>query len=713
MSSASKGRIGRALAACAGLWLTAGPGPGGALAAASDWARTEVSQVRLISATAAVGTAETLRLGLQFRLEPGWKIYWRSPGDAGTPPRLDFSGSTNLAGAEMTWPAPRRFFEAADLETVGYLDEVVLPLAVRPERPGAPVALRARLDYQVCELICIPVTAQLALELPAGPAAATPFTQLIERYQARVPGAPAAAGIEVVEVGVTGAPPAQTLRLVARSAVPFTAPELFVEAPDIFRLPAGRATLGARGGEVTLALPVEARDGADLAGTPVVLTLVDGERAAEMALTLEPLAAAAGGDGLAVMLALALLGGLILNLMPCVLPVLSLKLLGVIGHGGGERRRVTLSFVASAAGIVVSFLVLAGAAVAVKLAGGAVGWGMQFQQPGFLVFVILVLGLFAYNLIGLYQVRLPGWLGDLGLAAGDRAERLGGGLAGHFMTGAFATLLATPCSAPFLGTAVSFALGRGAGEILAVFAALGLGMSAPYLLVAAFPGLATRLPRPGRWMAWVLAALALALLGTAAWLVTVLAAIAGWPAAGAVAGVLLLAAPAIRIARAQGALRPLGAGALAVLLAAAFAAPAALESPAPQSRPGATAEAVDWRPFDADAIAPAVAAGQVVFVDVTADWCVTCKVNKRVVLDSDEVAARLTAPWVVRMRADWTRPDQRIADYLASFDRYGIPFNAVYGPGVPDGRALSELLTRAEVSSALDAARGPVAAAID
>ena len=659
-----------------------------------------MSQVRLISATAAVGSGEDMRLGLQFQLDPGWKIYWRSPGDSGSPPMPDFGESENVAAVDVAWPAPQRFRELADLETAGYMGETVLPLRLRVARPGEAVRVRATVPYQACETICIPYVARLALDLPDGDAGATPFARVIDRYDARVPGPPDAAGVEVISIGVSGVPPNERFEVALRSPIPFEAPALFVEAASRYRVPAGAVSIGAGGTEARLAAPVESRGGESLVGQAVVVTVADRGRAVEMPVTVAAVAAAPSSASLWFMLGIALLGGLVLNLMPCVLPVLSLKLLGAVGHGGAAPGRVRASFVASAAGIVASFLVLAGAAVAVRLAGGAVGWGIQFQQPAFLVFLALVLSLFAYNLFGLFEIGLPGWLGEAGSRVGAGSRSGGAGLAGHFAAGAFATLLATPCSAPFLGTAVSFALSRGAAEILAIFAALGTGMAAPYLAVAAFPRLVTWLPRPGRWMLWVRTVLGAALLGTAVWLVSVLAAQAGVGAALAVAAVCALAAPAIGIARRPGRLRPVGFGLLAAAVAAAFLAPAL----APPPHPAAEAAVGDWRPFDARALRAALADGRTVFVDVTADWCVTCKVNKTLVLDSEPVRSRLAHPAVVAMRADWTRPDPAISAYLASFDRYGVPFNAVYGPGARSGIALPELLRPDAVIAALERA---------
>lgn len=683
-------------------------GPASALAVSSEWSRTDVSQVRLIAARTATGDSAEIRAGLQFQLEPGWKIYWRSPGDSGLPPIPDFSQSENVADVAMRWPAPQRFFEAAELETIGYLDEAVFPLTIRLDRPGDPVTLRTTLDYQACEQVCIPFSAELLLEVPSGEAEPSGFAQLVERYEERVPRDAGLSGVEIVSAGLTGTPPSQFVEVSLKSPVPFDDGEMFVEAPNQFRIPASEQSLQANRTQLTLRAPVEARADRDLTGEAITITVISGDRAIEI-----PIAAAAAtvetsdasSVSLLLMLLIALLGGLILNLMPCVLPVLSLKLLGAIGHGGGERRHVAKSFVAAAAGIVVSFLVLAAGAVVVKLAGGAVGWGIQFQQPVFLVFLVLVLSLFAYNLFGLYEVGLPGWLGDVGMRTGADAVAKGG-MAGHFITGAFATLLATPCSAPFLGTAVGFALSRGPFEIFAIFAALGIGMAAPYLAVAAFPGLATSLPKPGRWMVWLRVVMGIALAGTAIWLITVLAAQSGALAAVAVASLMLLIAPLIWLARSGPARRKVGLAAILVLAIATFAAPSALETHpgAGGMAGGAMTTDVEWQTFELSAVDAALAEGKTVFVDVTADWCVTCKVNKRLVLDNETVLERLRAPDVVCLRADWTRPSNAIAAYLASFGRYGIPFNVVYGPAARDGVVLPELLSADSVLSALDTA---------
>jgi len=667
----------------------------GSARAASDWAVGNAARVRLVAASQAVGTATELRLGLQFELKPGWKTYWRSPGDAGYPVTVDWQGSGNLADTRMLWPAPVRF-QLFGLETFGYADAVLLPIVARPAVPGEPISLRAQVRYLVCEEICVPHEASLALDLPSGEARPAPEAQDIDRAVALVPGDGRAVGLGLDAVTVGRAGDAAVLEVTAHSdLMPFEQPDLIVEGPPGFGFAAPEISM--LGDRASFRIAVSEPEGATpLASTALTFTLVDGARSLEAKRT--PVPARLGTGGLVAALGAALLGGLILNLMPCVLPVLALKLGNLLGHGGAERAHIRAAFLATAAGVLAAFLLLAVALVGLKTAGAAVGWGVQFQQPIFLAFMALLVTLFAGNLLGWFEVPLPGWLGDLGVRVGGRQSRLG-----DFATGALATLLATPCSAPFVGVAVGFALARGPREILAIFLALGLGLAAPYLAVAAVPTLAQNLPRPGRWMIYLKWLLALALFGTAGWLLSILA-VELDEASALTIGLLLLvvllslaAAPRLGNPSRLIARGLLAAAALAILIFPAFVERGA-------SRAAAEPDPL-WQPFEEARVAELVGDGRTVLVDVTAEWCVTCLANKRLVLDSNEVRARLGAG-VVALRADWTQPDPAIQDYLAGFGRYGIPFNAVYGPQAPDGIVLPELLTREAVLEAIAAAGG-------
>ena len=676
--------------------------PGSGRAEPGAWTKAGPVEARLVSSVQGVGALKTLPLGLEVRLEPGWKTYWRSPGDAGFAPRLDWTGSGNLAKADIAYPAPHRF-TVLGFETAGYDAEVLFPITAVPAEPGKPVDLSLNAELLVCSSICVPQTVTLDLSIPAGPAEPGPSANDIARAQSQVPGDGRASGLTITSVRAEGS----ALEVEVTSRETLVSPDLFVETDPPVSFPAPKRSFSDNDQRVRLRLDAaDAQPGLNLAGRPMTLTLVDGARSMETSVTAEAglIGSAAGGagasKGLAAMLGVALLGGLILNLMPCVLPVLSLKLLSIVQHGGRAPAAVRAGFLASAAGILVSFLALAGALVAVKAAGGAVGWGIQFQQPLFLVFMVVLVTLFAANLWGVFEVPLPRAI----------ADRLGGseghGLGGQFATGAFATLLATPCSAPFLGTAVGFALAGGPLEVFAIFAALGVGLALPYLLVATFPGIARLMPRPGRWMVALRRVLGAALALTAVWLLSVLMVQVGEVAALAVAVLMGGLVVALWLGRRlQSSARWAGPALAGLLALVAFAIPAAF-GPSAGAAPTVSDATTRWVPFAERAIRDEVSAGRVVFVDVTADWCITCQANKKLVLNRGEVAKRLDGAGLVAMRADWTRPDDGIARYLASHGRYGIPFNIVYGPGAPEGIALPELLTESVVLEALDRARG-------
>ncbi|MBK1836083.1 thioredoxin family protein [Azospirillum sp. YIM B02556] len=658
------------------------------------WVKAGQVEARLVSAVRATGDLTALPLGLELRLEPGWKTYWRTPGDAGFAPRLDWSRSNNLGGATLSYPAPHRF-SVLGFETAGYDTAVLFPIQGTPTTPGKPVDLALSAELLVCSEICVPQTLDLALALPAGPAGPSEVANDVARAQALVPKGPnGLLRIESVQ-GKGGA-----LEVEATAIDGFVTPDLFVETDPPLTFSAPKAVFSDNDRHVRLTLAVtDPSPGLDLSGRAMTLTLVDGDKAVEAPVTASAGSGASGGGGagLAAMLGVALLGGLVLNLMPCVLPVLSLKLMSVVKHGGRAPAAVCAGFLASAAGILASFLLMASVLVGVKAAGGAVGWGIQFQQPLFLVFMVVLVTLFSANLWGLFEVPLPRVL----------ADRLGGdGLAGPFATGMFATLLATPCSAPFLGTAVGFALSKGPVEIYAIFATLGVGLALPYLAVAAWPRVAGWLPRPGRWMATLKIVLGFALMLTALWLLSVLTAQIGEVAAATVGLLMAALVLALWVGRsARGAARAAGPMLAGVLAIVAFAMPAVV-GPSAGAAPVAGDSKARWVPFAEPTIREHVAAGRTVFVDVTADWCITCQANKKLVLNRGEVAQRLEESGVVAMRADWTRPDAAIAKFLADHGRYGIPFNIVYGPGAPDGIALPELLSDGAVLEALSKAAG-------
>ena len=505
-----------------------------------------------------------------------------------------------------------------------------------------------------------------------------------------MPGDGAAHGLTLKSASAAGDDKAPVLRVSVNSLMPLKAPDLIVEGPSGLYFPKPRVTISGAGHHALLEIAVKRLSGGPpLAGAALTITVTDGNRGLEAHIV----PAAEFGPPLWPILLAALLGGLILNLMPCVLPVLSLKLIAFVGHSGKERTHVRWSFLASTAGVLASFLALASLLAGLRAAGEAAGWGVQFQHPLFLSGMALMLTALAGNLWGWFEIPLPGFAGRL--AEATESQR---GLLGDFLTGALATLLATPCTVPFLSTAVGFALAGGTAQIFGMFLLIGLGLSAPYILVAAVPDLALHLPHPGRWMLHLKRVLGLGLAGTALWLLHVLAGQVGLGAALATGAALvvlssLLALASLpRRARAAG----LGLAALAALLAPSLVA----EAPPPAVQDGV------WQPFSETALADLLGKGRTVLVDATAAWCINCQVNKALVFDRGWTADALMKGRIAGLRADWTSPDPAIARYLASFGRYGIPFDAVYGPRAPQGLALPSLLTEDAVRKAVEAAGG-------
>ena len=666
MSPASQTLLARTILRCfgilAGLAAALLPALWPAVSPASESAWTgdqTIGEARLVSAVAATGTLETLPLGLEFTLAPGWKIYWRTPGEAGLSPVINLADSPTpgLSGS-FRWPLPKRF-DAFGFDNFGYENAVILPFNVTGHAVGAPVQITADLEALACADICVPLAGRLELTLPDGTATPSRHAQAMAQYAAMVP-RPAD------QDGVSASAP--SLRIVAAEAregglhvalaegAPAVA-ELFVEGlPNIaFKAPEKRAD-----GLFMAAVPAEALQ---LAGQRLTLTVSAPPEFGEFEVAVAAAGGAAGGvgsvpsDGMlsagaglsARIMLLAFLGGLILNLMPCVLPVLALKLSSVLSAVGAPRRELRLRFLAGAAGIISSFMLLAGGLAMLRLAGGTVGWGIQFQNPVFLMVMIAMLGIFALSLVDRVIIPVPRFAQAL---AGTTGGPQDSSYRGDFLAGMLATILATPCSAPFVGTAVAAALSGGMTDLFGIFLALGIGLAAPWLLVAAHPSLVAFLPRPGPWMAWMKRGLALLLLGTMLWLGTVLAEVL---------------------------------------------------SPAAPDR--ANSDTL-WRPWSQQVMADSLAAGTPVFVDVTADWCVTCKANKALVLNREPVAAAMARAVnqgeLVLLRADWTRPDDAIAGFLASHGRFGIPFNMLITPQGKADVILPEILTGRSVMDALE-----------
>ncbi len=663
--------------------------------------------VTLISEGASIEPGSPLWVGLRQRIAPGWHTYWLNPGDSGEAPSIEWSLPTGFGAEPIVWPQPERL-PVGPAMSYGYTKEVVLLTRVTvpaDARPGSRVTLRGRASWLVCEKICIPEEADVALTLPvaAGRPAPAATAPAIERARRAVPApSPWAATLSATAETVTVAVAASRLAADRISDVWFFPARWGVidhAAPQAVTVDGNGITLRVARG----ALP----DGpaTDLDGVLVMRERLDQglvSQAFAIRATASPGSSTAGaGLSLAVAIGLALAGGLILNLMPCVLPVLSVKAIALVSHARTSSAVLRRHGLCYAAGVLASFAALAGTLVALRAGGAEVGWGFQLQSP-------VVVGALAYLLFAL-GLSLSGVL-----VLGARLTGVGHGLAarpgyrGSFFTGALAAVAATPCTAPFMGVAIGYALTQSPGTALLVFEALGLGLALPFLALSLVPAWRRLLPRPGPWMERLKQALAFPLYASVAWLVWVVSRQAGPDGVALVLiGLLLIgfAAWLHQATRAGTAARWRRAAtvlALGCVAGALGLAPLVTTSPAPSPAAAAPAGA-PWEPFTAERLAALRAQGTPVFVNFTAAWCITCLVNERVALHSPAVTDAFARRGVVYLKADWTSKSLEIAALLDSFGRSGVPLYVLYG-GASGARprVLPQILSEGTIVEAVE-----------
>ena len=677
---------------------------------------------QLVTQTDGVAPASGVVVAVVLSADPGWHTYWRNPGDAGEATTIRWSLPSGWRAGEIVWPAPRRL-PAGPITNYGYEGQVLLPTLIQAPadaRPGDRVAIAASVDYLVCAAVqCIPGSAALKIVLPIVSGLPPLDPHWGPAVQAAVAAAPKSAGLsaayqrngDLVRLAVAGTP-LEATRGSDAYFFPFD-DNLIDHAKD------QSVELGARGLTLTMtASPSSARTAAAARVRGVLK--VDG-KAFEIDAVQGPPPLGAGGLGrpaaggvvgsLVLAIVLAFAGGIILNLMPCVFPILSMKAIALTSHGENrpEARRNALAFVA---GVVASFLLLAGALIAARAGGAAIGWGFQLQSPIVVALLVLIMFAAALNLSGLYEI-------------GTSIQGLGSGLArwagpvGSLFTGALAVVVAAPCTAPFMGPALGYALTQPAVVGLTVFVALGLGFAAPFTLLSFSPGLIHRLPPPGPWMETMRKTLAFPLYASAAWLLWVLAHLTGPDGLGRpLTALVLIAAAAWVFGLAQ---RRKAAGgrswsllAVAALVAVLGIGLVASGSYPPGSRQSTTSEtSLPSAPFSPQNLAALRAQGRPVLVNFTAAWCVTCQVNERLTFSSPSVAEALRRSGGAYLIADWTSRNATIADALAAQGRVGVPLYLLYGAGGGAPITLPQILTPAIVVDALNRAsiRPPAQAA--
>ncbi len=603
-----------------------------------------------------------VRLLLDVTPNEGWKTYWRTPGDGGFRPAIAWEPQTKT---QWHWPRPVRF-DSAGFSSVGYDRRVVFPLDVAIDERQR---LRGKLTLSLCSNLCVVNSFPLDIDLASGPSAH--FAEAWDNAMRAVP--PDNGPVAVKSVVADN----DTLIVKLTTPEGWSRPDLFADNPAGANLSPPQTEI--LGDTLTARFSVSDKQGNPLDASrlqQLPLLVSNGAQSQQLGVDISP------STTLWQIVVVALAGGLILNLMPCVLPVLGIKLASLMTLAESSRRQTRLRFLATAAGIIFSFLVLAAVITGLRLSGAWIGWGFQFQSPWFIATMVLVTWIFCFSLAGLLEIRLPSGLSTRLATAG------GNGIGGSFLEGAFATLLATPCTAPFLGTAVTFALAAPVHQLWLIFLVLGVGMSLPWLVISIAPGVARWLPKPGPWMAKLRLVLVLLMLGSCLWLMSLL--VKEWGARYVlIVGGLMVAFFLFRCAQAmpnhKENLRSLVFG---VLFGAGLY---AFLAPQPQ---GKADSPLNWQPLSEAALSEALDARKRVLVDITADWCLNCRVNEVLVLHRPEVIAALNRDDVVLLQGNWSQPSAEIEQFLRRYGASGIPFNAIFGPAIPQGHVLPSLLSK-------------------
>ena len=698
----------------------------GALSFSAGPAFGEHTRARLVPAADLVRPGDTVLMAVPLHMDAGWHTYWKNPGESGMATTIQWVLPPGITAGEIQWPAPEKMSEG-DLTIYVYTNDATLlvPLKFAPDLPPGSVTLLAKLSWLECEVQCVPGSATVQTTLKIGAETRpSPAAADLPSWQKNIPAAEnlvqAVAWWEQAPNGN-----ARPLAIQWQAGAGAGQPDFYPDASDDFEIQAATETVPAEPGKMQIRKVVK-KSAPDWPGeiSGLLIQKTGAERQAyQVKLRVAPTPPAAGTAAgtvaktpalIAVLplwkiLLYAFLGGLILNVMPCVLPVIALKILGFVGQAKDDARRVRYLGLIYALGVLVSFLALAGLVIGVKAAGHSAGWGMQFGNPQFLVGLTVLVTLVALNLFGLFEIQLGG---NVMGAAGELASKHGA--AGAFFNGVLATILATPCTAPFLGAALGFAFTQSAPFIVLVFLVVGLGLAAPYVVLSWQPAWLKFLPKSGAWMIHFKVAMGFPMLLTAVWLLSLVPRHFGdrssWLAFFLV--VVAMAAWAYgEFVQRRNTRRGLALALVLTLLAGDYwyvlerqlhwrnAGP---ESPLEQAST-TTADGIAWQPWSAENVARARAEGHPVLVDFTADWCLTCQVNKKLSIEIPQVQARIKQLQVTALLGDYTKTPETITAELNRYGRVGVPLVLIFPADLNRPPVvLPEVLTPGIVLSALD-----------
>ena len=652
-------------------------------ALSSEWAVGETSKLRLISPYSQ-NSSKNITIGLEYQMQPGWKTYWKSPGDGGFAQNISWENSSNISDVKILWPTPIKF-EILGLTSLGYQDNVTFPLEIEIENEFQDINLDLHVNYLICKEICIPGDARIFLDIPAGEKKINDNYFDVEQALSKLPEKDfSRTYLKNINANVLEGENLSTIQLQIESEKIFFNPEIFLHTP--FGLPVAQHTISYSANNKLITAEFDFNKKLISEDSfPLEVVLKDVNHNFEHLLSAQITKDISNStmNTFIFYILISLLAGLILNVMPCVFPILSIKLMSVFTVDQGTAR---VSFLTVALGIVSSFFLLGICFLVLQYFNFSIAWGMQFQKPYFLIFITLIIFLFMMNMFGQFQINLPQNFSNIAFAGlGNKS------FFKDFFNGFFATLMATPCSAPFVGTAITAAFTQNYITGMSIFLFMGIGMASPYLLIALFPKLVNFLPKPGIWMIYVKYFLGLLLLATVVWLSNILLNFFNIYFLVISLFVLLVITYRRKF--------PLFKNTITIASIIFIFFSTSLQIFQQHS---SNAEEKDWVSFFTVDIDQLVAQDKIIFLDITADWCATCQFNKINVLNSDNIIKQFKDNSVTLIRADWTKPNERVNLFLEKYDRFGIPFNAFFSKKFPDGILLSELLSEKEIVNAIN-----------
>jgi len=652
-------------------------------ALSSEWAVGETSKLRLISPYSQ-NSSKNITIGLEYQMQPGWKTYWKSPGDGGFAQNISWENSSNISDVKILWPTPIKF-EILGLTSLGYQDNVTFPLEIEIENEFQDINLDLHVNYLICKEICIPGDARIFLDIPAGEKKINDNYFDVEQALSKLPEKDfSRTYLKNINANVLEGENLSTIRLQIESEKIFFNPEIFLHTP--FGLPVVQHTISYSANNKLITAEFDFNKKLISEDSfPLEVVLKDVNHNFEHLLSAQITKDISNStmNTFIFYILISLLAGLILNVMPCVFPILSIKLMSVFTVDQGTAR---VSFLTVALGIVSSFFLLGICFLVLQYFNFSIAWGMQFQKPYFLIFITLIIFLFMMNMFGQFQINLPQNFSNIAFAGlGNKS------FFKDFFNGFFATLMATPCSAPFVGTAITAAFTQNYITGMSIFLFMGIGMASPYLLIALFPKLVNFLPKPGIWMIYVKYFLGLLLLATVVWLSNILLNFFNIYFLVISLFVLLVITYRRKF--------PLFKNTITIASIIFIFFSTSLQIFQQHS---SSAEEKDWVSFFTVDIDQLVAQDKIIFLDITADWCATCQFNKINVLNSDNIIKQFKENNITLIRADWTKPNERVNLFLEKYDRFGIPFNAFFSKKFPDGILLSELLSEKEIVNAIN-----------